>query len=656
MISSILQNLANFLLRLGSLLQRKVSSTNVEAQEILPSKSVKQEVSRAGELDFNQNIDCKRLIDFPGKKYLALQVPEIKENSQQSQGVPSSNTGEALPDFVFRPKETDSHRRRNRSNNQDGSVGSKGVSDHAVTNPNDILNLLSSDVYRQDSIKTSKPMAAPIAHIISTALPVRSRLNEASAPSKNSENQSKRANTQTSAPRPRRPPREFASLSSMVHTQEPAQVIKSRGERPNMVDQDPSPWRREDMKLKAHAVSEQVPAKAAEASAIPPPSTSEVPVEEAVTPQSSHRARRRKNDGSLKPAYTQPEIGSLKRNRKRATRERSVRDGETNDDDHSATPHTAKDRSRADQELIRAHPNPVAVVRISSTHAARYGVPTSPVDRSVRTASMLLPEVYDASAVQLRQYQRSTAVFELPGQHIPPRLSSTVTTREHASKSKKKHTTHAPNKVAVNDGKAYAPRPRSAHNAKSAARRRSRASIVLPSSHAVRQDSTEIETPILPPSRTLPEAPTSTGPVAEASSQRREGHKTSNSGSSSSSYETVHSHEPPAYEIRGLPHIVSQAQRLPVRSKTSASRIDARLEALEKQNALLSAALMAVLKTNGALNSAPLPAELFGDYSHPGTAVDNSLQPVRRSASRDGFGGGADSAHALDMYMYTRTQ
>jgi hypothetical protein len=101
---------------------------------------------------------------------------------------------------------------------------------------------------------------------------------------------------------------------------------------------------------------------------------------------------------------------------------------------------------------------------------------------------------------------------------------------------------------------------------------------------------------------------------------------------------------------------VSQAQRLPVRSKTSASRIDARLEALEKQNALLSAALMAVLKTNGALNSAPLPAELFGDYSHPDPAADNSLQQVGRSASRHGFGGSADSAHALDMYMYTRTQ
>lgn len=48
-----------------------------------------------------------------------------------------------------------------------------------------------------------------------------------------------------------------------------------------------------------------------------------------------------------------------------------------------------------------------------------------------------------------------------------------------------------------------------------------------------------------------------------------------------------------------LPHVVTQVQRKSTGSKDVAktSKLDARLEALEKQNALLSAALMAVLRT-----------------------------------------------------------
>jgi hypothetical protein len=620
---------------------------------MLPSKSVKQEISRAGQLGFRVDIAGRQLINFPGRKYLALQVPEIEGHSQMSRALPSGNTSEALPDFVSRPKETDPHRRQKKSKDQDRQVGSNNISIHDVTNPNEILNILSSEAYQREPIKTSKPMAVPIAHIISAALPVRSHFNEAFVPSKKDEGRNKPSPIQTSAPRPRRPPREFASLSSMVHVQEPAQVTESTGEHSVSLAQDPPPRRREDRKLDAHDFGEQVRVQAAEVSDSLSSITSQGSTEKAVTPEPPQQARRRKNDGSLRPAYVQPEIGSLKRSRKRATREHSVRDAETNDDVLPANRHAATDRSRAERELTRAHPNPIAVVRISSTRTSKLDVPTNVVDRSVKTSSMLLPEVYDASAVQHRPYSRSMAVYELPG--IPPRLSSTVNTREHALKHKKKHT-HPTNKVAAHDSKAYAPRPRSAHNAKSAARRRSRASIALPSSHAIQQGPTAIETPILPPSRALPEAPASLDPAAEVSGHRYERHKTSNSGSSSSSYETIHSRETPAYEIRGLPHIVSQAQRLPVRSKTSASRIDARLEALEKQNALLSAALMAVLKTNGALNSVPLPSELFGDYCHPDVAPAISSQQVGRSASRHEFSGSADSTHALDLYMYTRSQ
>jgi hypothetical protein len=444
----------------------------------------------------------------------------------------------------------------------------------------------------------------------------------------------------------------------MVHAQVPALVAESKGPHlENSPAQESQPQESKDAKADTRTVDEQGPAVVAESGAALTIATSEIPAEEAAMPQSSCRARRRKNDGSLRPAYIQPEIGSLKRSRKRATRERSVRDAGTSDNALPASPKAAVDRSRAERDLTRTHPNPVAVVRISSTHTSKSEVPKSSVDMSMKTTSMLLPEVYDASAVQLRQYRRPRAVYELPDQDVPPRLSSSVPkTKELASKHKKKQATHPPSKVAVNDGRAYVPRPRSAHNAKIAARRRSRASVVMSSSHAVQQKPTAIETQVLPPSRALPEAPTSLDPIIETSDRRSERHKPSHSGSSSSSYETIRSHEPTAYEIRGLPHIVSQAQRLPVRSNTSTSRIDARLEALEKQNALLSAALMAVLKTNGALNSTPLPSELFEDNSRPDVAADISSQPVGRSASRHGFSRSADSSHALDMYMYTRTQ
>ena len=96
---------------------------------------------------------------------------------------------------------------------------------------------------------------------------------------------------------------------------------------------------------------------------------------------------------------------------------------------------------------------------------------------------------------------------------------------------------------------------------------------------------------------------------------------------------------------------------LPREPNASADDVHLRLEALEKNNALLSAALTAVLRTNGALNS-PAPT---GVHSSSPAEVETVRLPTawesriaRRSAASHGGSSKSSEGDALDMYMSTR--
>lgn len=82
--------------------------------------------------------------------------------------------------------------------------------------------------------------------------------------------------------------------------------------------------------------------------------------------------------------------------------------------------------------------------------------------------------------------------------------------------------------------------------------------------------------------------------------------------------------------------------------------MDARLEALEKQNALLSAVLMAVLKTNGALNNGVRASTVLRETDAIKLPMPMAWECriARRSAAS--HTASSSNGSALDMYMSTR--
>lgn len=220
----------------------------------------------------------------------------------------------------------------------------------------------------------------------------------------------------------------------------------------------------------------------------------------------------------------------------------------------------------------------------------------------------------------------------------------------------KTRSTPKPAKLVLKDGRSFAPRPRSASIGRVAAKRKSRTSNSIHSSIRSKSPATlrEVEVPPLPspplasppPTRALPPTPPASG------SERSK--KSKSNDEPRKELPTV-----PSYEVSPIestsskhrtPHITSQHKSS---SSTRAStRFDARLEALEKQNALLSAALMAVLKTNGSLNG-PVPGASVPEVAEPTRApMAWETRVARRSAAS--HAPSSSDGSALDMYMNTR--
>jgi len=202
-------------------------------------------------------------------------------------------------------------------------------------------------------------------------------------------------------------------------------------------------------------------------------------------------------------------------------------------------------------------------------------------------------------------------------------LSPVMLVAEEVPLSKAKSPPKPARLILRGEGTKYNPRPRSASISRTAVKRRSRSSLVTVSRPATPEgrkskDDTTPPLPSPPPNRALPPTPPASG-----SERVRKAAKTS-AKTPSPTDKKKELPIPPAYEISPPAplvtrhnHVAMQDQRASGSSKGSVGRhpsINARLEALErqheaalKQNALLSAALMAVLKTNGRSTVQSLP-------------------------------------------------
>lgn len=222
-----------------------------------------------------------------------------------------------------------------------------------------------------------------------------------------------------------------------------------------------------------------------------------------------------------------------------------------------------------------------------------------------------------------------------------------------------------PAKLIMKEGKSYAPRPRSASIPRSALKRRSCTAApgtpaaqtppraLSPVRKLEKDDTPPLPSP--PPNRALPPTPPASG-----SEKPKKVRATERAAESRKELPI-----PPTYEIApklssqpgrvdAVPHVASQVQRKSTGPKDSGrtARFDARLVALEKQNAMLSAALMAVLRTNGELN---MPVAGVAEPESPRTTAWES-RIARRSAASQAASHAPSSSNgsALEMYISTR--
>ncbi|CAK3897952.1 Hypothetical predicted protein [Lecanosticta acicola] len=223
--------------------------------------------------------------------------------------------------------------------------------------------------------------------------------------------------------------------------------------------------------------------------------------------------------------------------------------------------------------------------------------------------------------------------------------------------------TPKPARLILKDGKkTYAPRPRSASLPKPAVQRRSRQSVQGSSTHSSPRSKSprkleEVDhappLPSPPPTRALPPTP----PASGSEKQSKANSKAKLVVGSGRELETLHSHdvspvEPSSKHPEKFTHVATQRRNTGFKATNrAASRIDARLEALEKQNALLSAALMAVLKTNGAFNS-PVPD--LDELESPSKGPMAWESRVARRSAATSHTASSSNGSALEMYMSTR--
>jgi len=274
-------------------------------------------------------------------------------------------------------------------------------------------------------------------------------------------------------------------------------------------------------------------------------------------------------------------------------------------------------------------------------------------------------------------------------------LSPVMLVAEEVTVPKARSTPKPTRLILRGEGSKYAPRPRSASMSRTALKRRSKGSAASTSRPStpdaskarVRKDTTP-PLPSPPPNRALPPTPPASGSEVikkQKPTSKRPSPTDSNTKElplppgeplSPPPLQLRHQHLPSSSFSKGLPHITTQDLRTATSSTSSnnnnnnanraAARIDARLErleALEKQNALLNAALMAVLRTNGAFNTGPLVQglglgeALEGERSAPmGWENRVSRRNTATTAAGRHAASSSNGSASLDLYLSTRRE
>lgn len=222
-----------------------------------------------------------------------------------------------------------------------------------------------------------------------------------------------------------------------------------------------------------------------------------------------------------------------------------------------------------------------------------------------------------------------------------------------------------PSKSSARESKSYAPRPRSASIPRNAMRRRSRQASRTPSRPGspggdhMSEDAPPLPSP--PPTKALPPPPLLSIEVPRSKQDIQLTPVDYQKQLPCSPLHEVAPNAPCLKRGARLPHVATQSQRKrvpPKQPNASADDVHLRLEALEKNNALLSAALTAVLRTNGTLNS-PAPTGTFQGTSQ--AEIETVRAPMvwenriaRRSAASHGGSSKSSEGEALDLYMSTR--
>jgi len=212
-----------------------------------------------------------------------------------------------------------------------------------------------------------------------------------------------------------------------------------------------------------------------------------------------------------------------------------------------------------------------------------------------------------------------------------------------------------PAKIIVKDGKSYTPRPRSASIPRSAMKRRSRQGAQLssrphsPAPKLLKEDTPPLPSP--PPNRALPPTPPASGSEKPGRTRAARIAEATKELPGLPIHDLTTGIPLPQRRLDPPPHIITQRRTGAAKESLDAAHFQARLEALEKQNALLSAALTAVLRTNGTLNAPP--GELINEEPAPSSMTWGN-RIARRSAAGHAASSSQGSASALEMYMNTR--
>ena len=267
-------------------------------------------------------------------------------------------------------------------------------------------------------------------------------------------------------------------------------------------------------------------------------------------------------------------------------------------------------------------------------------------------------------------------------------LSPVMLVAEEVAVPKSRSTPKPTRLILRGEGSKYAPRPRSASMSCTVIKRRSKGSVTTtsrPSTPDVSKSRAKKDTtpplPSPPPNRALPPTPPASGSEVikkQKPTCKRPSPTDSNTKElplppseplSPPPLQLRHQHHPSSSFSKGLPHITTQDLRTATSSSSSnraVARIDARLErleALEKQNALLNAALMAVLRTNGALNTGPLVQglglgeALESDRSAPmGWENRVSRRNTATTAAGRHAASSSNGSASLELYLSTRRE